>query len=163
VHRDGILHTSTVPARVAMATAAEARRIADRIVEALDYVGVMGIEFFVAGEGSGERLIVNEIAPRVHNSGHWTEDACLVSQFENHIRALAGWPLGATARRSDVTMTNLIGAEAEAWRALTAEPGTRLHLYGKREARPGRKMGHVNRLFPHPWKKNGAPPREEKR
>ena len=129
-------------------TAAEARRIAERILHALDYVGVIGVEFFVVGEGSGERLLVNEIAPRVHNSGHWTEDACAVSQFENHIRAVAGWPLGPTTRHADVVMTNLIGDDANGWRRLAAEPGARLHLYGKREARPGRKMGHVNRLMP---------------
>ena len=82
----------------------------------------------------------------MHNSGHWTEDACAVSQFENHVRAIAGWPLGPTARHADVVMTNLIGADADDWRELAAEPGARLHLYGKRETRPGRKMGHVNRL-----------------
>ena len=118
------------------------------MLQALDYVGVIGVEFFVVAEGGGERLLVNEIAPRVHNSGHWTEDACAVSQFENHIRAIAGWPLGPTARHADVVMTNLIGAEAEDWAKLAAEPDARLHLYGKREARPGRKMGHVTRLRP---------------
>jgi 5-(carboxyamino)imidazole ribonucleotide synthase len=148
VHRNGILHTSTVPARIAESTVAEARAIAERMLVALDYVGVIGVELFVASGEGGERLLVNEIAPRVHNSGHWTEDACAVSQFENHIRAIAGWPLGPTARHSDVTMTNLIGREAEEWAKLAAEPGARLHLYGKREARPGRKMGHVNRLSP---------------
>jgi 5-(carboxyamino)imidazole ribonucleotide synthase len=146
VHRDGILHTSTVPAALMPDTAAEARTIARTIIEALGYVGVIGVELFVAEEGGRERLLVNEIAPRVHNSGHWTEDACPVSQFENHIRAVAGWPLGPTGRHSDAVMTNLIGADAADWRALAAEPGARLHLYGKREARPGRKMGHVNRL-----------------
>ena len=108
----------------------------------------IGIEFFVVEAGGAERLLVNEFAPRVHNSGHWTEDACLTSQFENHIRAIAGWPLGATARHSDVVMTNLIGADADDWPAIAAEPGARLHLYGKRETRPGRKMGHVNRIRP---------------
>ncbi len=146
VHRNGILHTSTVPAAVHPGTAAEAGRIARTIVEELDYVGVIGIEFFVLGEGEGERLLVNEFAPRVHNSGHWTQDACAVSQFENHIRAIAGWPLGPTSRHSDATMTNIIGVEAHHWLQLAAEPGARLHLYGKREARPGRKMGHVNRV-----------------
>ncbi len=146
VHQDGILHTSTVPARVSAATASEARRIAATLLRALEYVGVLGIEFFVEGEGARERLIVNEIAPRVHNSGHWSEDACAVSQFENHIRAIAGWPLGPTTRHADAVMTNLIGATAGDWLRLAAEPGARLHLYGKREARPGRKMGHVNRL-----------------
>ncbi|MGQ7794142.1 5-(carboxyamino)imidazole ribonucleotide synthase [Faunimonas sp. B44] len=146
VHRDHILHTSTVPARVRSGTEAEARAIAERILSALDYVGVIGIEFFVVEEGARERLLVNELAPRVHNSGHWTEDACAVSQFENHVRAVAGWPLGPTARHADVVMTNLIGAEAADWPSLAADPDARLHLYGKREIRAGRKMGHVNRL-----------------
>ncbi|MGE0023684.1 MAG: ATP-grasp domain-containing protein, partial [Hyphomicrobium sp.] len=95
-----------------------------------------------------EPLVVNEIAPRVHNSGHWTMDACLTSQFENHIRAVAGWPLGPTGRHSDVTMTNLIGHDVDHWQALAAEPDSALHLYGKPDARPGRKMGHINRLKP---------------
>ena len=146
VHRDHILHTSTVPARVSGRTADAAQRIALRIAEALDYAGVLGVEFFVEGEGSAERLLVNEIAPRVHNSGHWTEDACAVSQFENHIRAVAGGPLGPTARHADAVMTNLFGSEADNWLRLAADPAARLHLYGKSEARPGRKMGHVNRL-----------------
>jgi 5-(carboxyamino)imidazole ribonucleotide synthase len=146
VHRNGILHTSSVPARVRSETVEDACGIAKTLLAALDYVGVMGIEFFVVGEGEKERLFVNEIAPRVHNSGHWTEDACVTSQFENHIRAIAGWPLGPTARRGDVVMTNLIGREADDWAKLAADPGARLHLYGKREARPGRKMGHVNRV-----------------
>ena len=146
VHRAGILHTSTVPAGIAPGTAREAARIAEEIVTAVDHVGALGIEFFVAGEGGNETLLVNEIAPRVHNSGHWTEDACAVSQFENHVRAIAGWPLGPTARHADVTMTNLIGADAGDWARLAADPSARLHLYGKREARAGRKMGHVNRL-----------------
>jgi 5-(carboxyamino)imidazole ribonucleotide synthase len=148
LHRDGILHRSRVPAAVTARTAGEAQRIAAKILQALDYVGVLGVEFFVTGAGEGERLVVNEIAPRVHNSGHWTEDACAVSQFENHVRAVAGWPLGPTLRHADAQMTNLIGADVEAWAELAAEPGARLHLYGKREARPGRKMGHVNRLAP---------------
>lgn len=146
VHRDGILRTSTVPARIAPQTAAESRNIAERLTTALSYVGVIGIELFVVAEGGEERLIVNEIAPRVHNSGHWTEDAAATSQFENHIRAIAGWPIGRTARCADVVMTNLIGEEAATWHALAAEPGAHLHLYGKREIRKGRKMGHVNRL-----------------
>jgi 5-(carboxyamino)imidazole ribonucleotide synthase len=147
VHRNGILHTSTVPARIGSA-AEQGRDIAATILNALDYVGVLGVEFFVVGEGADERLLVNEIAPRVHNSGHWTEDACAVSQFENHIRAVAGWPLGPTARYADVVMTNLIGDDVEEWSQLAAEPSARLHFYGKREARSGRKMGHVNRITP---------------
>lgn len=146
VHRNGILHTSTVPARIQGETAADARAIAKTILSALDYVGAIGIEFFVVSEGDKERLFVNEIAPRVHNSGHWTEDACSVSQFENHIRAIAGWPLGATKRHSDAVMTNLIGGEVDEWAKLAKDPDARLHLYGKRETRPGRKMGHVNRV-----------------
>jgi 5-(carboxyamino)imidazole ribonucleotide synthase len=147
-HRGGILHTSSVPARIRPETADKAAKTARAILAALDYVGVVGVEFFVVEEGGGERLLVNEFAPRVHNSGHWTEDACAVSQFENHIRAVAGWPLGPTGRHADVVMTNLIGAEADDWPQLAADPQARLHLYGKREARPGRKMGHVNRLRP---------------
>jgi 5-(carboxyamino)imidazole ribonucleotide synthase len=147
-HRSGILHTSSVPARIRPETAAKAAETARAILAALDYVGVVGVEFFIVEEDGGERLLVNELAPRVHNSGHWTEDACAVSQFENHIRAIAGWPLGPTERHADVVMTNLVGAEADDWPQLAADPQARLHLYGKREARPGRKMGHVNRLRP---------------
>ena len=147
VHRDGILAASTLPAAIDARTAEEARRITERIVEALDYVGAVGVELFVRRADAA--LIVNEFAPRVHNSGHWTEDACDVSQFENHIRAVAGWPLGPTTRHADVVMTNLIGEDADGWSALAAEPGARLHLYGKREVRAGRKMGHVNRLMPN--------------
>jgi 5-(carboxyamino)imidazole ribonucleotide synthase len=150
VHRDGILHTSTVPAAIAASTAAEARRIAGTILETLDYVGVIGIEFFEVEDVAGSRLLVNEFAPRVHNSGHWTEDACAVSQFENHVRAIAGWPLGPTTRHADAVMTNLIGADVEDWQGLAGEPGARLHLYGKREVRPGRKMGHVTRFAARP-------------
>ena len=117
-----------------------------RVLKQLDYVGVLAFEFFEVDGG----LKANEIAPRVHNSGHWTMDACACSQFENHIRAVAGWPLGATERHSDAEMLNLIGDEVDGWHALAAEPGVCLHLYGKREARDGRKMGHVNRLRPRP-------------
>lgn len=144
VHRHHILHTSTVPAALAAGVAEKAREIAARIAAALDYVGVIGVEMFVAG---GD-VIVNEIAPRVHNSGHWTMDACQISQFEQHMRAVAGWPLGDPARHSDVVMTNLIGEDVTQWKALAAEPQTSLHLYGKAEWRPSRKMGHINRLTP---------------
>ena len=147
VHRNHILATSTVPATIRPATADAARDIATRIAMALDYVGLLAVEMFVVEAAGEERLLVNEIAPRVHNSGHWTQDACLVSQFENHIRAIAGWPLGSTARHSDAVMTNLVGHEADDWQALAAEPAARLHLYGKSETRAGRKMGHVNRIF----------------
>ncbi|MEZ5826985.1 MAG: 5-(carboxyamino)imidazole ribonucleotide synthase [Hyphomicrobiales bacterium] len=149
VHQSGILAISRVPARIGDDTVFEARRIAGAIAEALQHVGVLCVEMFQRGT-EAPHLIVNEIAPRVHNSGHWTIDACLVSQFENHVRAICGWPLGATGRHSDAVMTNLIGADVDEWRALAAEPGTAVHLYGKAEARPGRKMGHVTRLTPKP-------------
>lgn len=145
VHRNGILHTSTVPAAVSAKTAEAAREAAKRILEALDYVGVIGIEFFVMENGD---LIANEIAPRVHNSGHWTEAACAISQFEQHIRAVADLPLGDTGRHSDCVMENLIGDDIARIPALCAEAGTVVHHYGKVEARPGRKMGHFTRLLP---------------
>ena len=144
VHRNHILHTSTVPAVLDVELAIEAVYLAQRMADTLDYVGVMGVEFFVGAHS----LYVNEIAPRVHNSGHWTQDACVVSQFEQHIRAVAGWPLGATFRHSDVVMTNLLGDEAAQWEKLANEPNLGLHLYGKVESRPGRKMGHYNRITP---------------
>ena len=141
VHRDGILHTTTVPAQISHALATDAVLLAGRILNALDFVGVIGVELFVTPAG----LVVNEIAPRVHNSGHWTQNGCLIDQFEQHIRAVAGWPLGDGARHSDVVMTNLIGDEVFA-QVGVADAG--LHLYGKAEARPGRKMGHLNRISP---------------
>lgn len=143
VHRDHILHTSSVPAVIEDELQMEAIFIAQQIVEKLDYVGVMGVEFFVGAD----TIFVNEIAPRVHNSGHWTQDACAVSQFEQHIRAVAGWPLGATRRHSDAVMTNLLGEEINDWESLARKPGVAVHVYGKAEARKGRKMGHFNRLF----------------
>ncbi len=145
-HRDHVLHRSVVPAKIAPSTAAKAVEIARNIAERLDYVGVFAVEYFAFKSGSSEILYVNEIAPRVHNSGHWTMDACLCSQFENHIRAVAGWPLGSTLRHADAEMINLIGAEANDWAQVAAEAGASVYLYGKRDARPGRKMGHVNRL-----------------
>jgi 5-(carboxyamino)imidazole ribonucleotide synthase len=145
VHQNGILAVSRVPARITADCAIEARRIAGTIAEALGHVGVLCVEMFQREETP--RLLVNEIAPRVHNSGHWTIDACLVSQFENHIRAIAGWPLGGAARHSDAVMTNLIGADVGRWRELAGED-LAVHLYGKAEARPGRKMGHTPRLLP---------------
>ncbi|HEY7669139.1 MAG TPA: 5-(carboxyamino)imidazole ribonucleotide synthase, partial [Hyphomicrobium sp.] len=141
-HVGGILSTSTVPSDLPAPHLARARGIAERMATALEYVGVLAVEMFYLGEGA-EPLIVNEFAPRVHNSGHWTIDACAVSQFENHVRAVAGWPLGSTERHSDARMQNLIGPEVSDWARLAAEPGACLHLYGKGEARPGRKMGHV--------------------
>lgn len=141
VHRDGILHTTTVPAPISTALATDAVLLAGLILNALDYVGVIGVELFVTRQG----LVVNEIAPRVHNSGHWTQDACLIDQFEQHVRAICGWPLGDGARHSDAVMTNLIGADVLPAPDLT---GAGLHLYGKPEARPGRKMGHSTRITP---------------
>ncbi len=140
VHRDGILDTTTVPANIPASLKQDAVLVAGRILNALDYVGVMGVEMFVTPQG----LMINEIAPRVHNSGHWTQNACEVDQFEQHMRAVAGWPLGDGSRHSDAVMTNLIGDDANAWR----EAPSGLHLYGKAEARAGRKMGHINRISP---------------
>jgi len=141
VHRDGILRTTTVPAPLSAALKADAVLLAGRILNALDYVGVMGVELFVTDQG----LLVNEIAPRVHNSGHWTQDGCMIDQFEQHIRAVAGWPLGDGARHSDIEMENLIGDDVDKVPAYAARPDMALHLYGKAETRAGRKMGHVNR------------------
>ncbi len=145
LHSGGILRTSTVPAEVSDATAEAARTASFAILEALDYVGVIGVEFFAMRDGS---LMVNEIAPRVHNSGHWTEVASVTSQFEQHIRAIAGLPLGSTERHCDCVMENLIGGDVKRAEALLAEPDLVLHLYGKAEARAGRKMGHFTRIRP---------------
>ena len=142
VHRDGILHTTTVPATLPASARTDAVLLAAKILNALDYVGVMGVELFVTPQG----LIVNEIAPRVHNSGHWTQNGCVVDQFEQHIRAVAGWPLGDGTRHADVVMENLIGDDMSRVPALAQEPGVALHLYGKAEVKAGRKMGHVNRV-----------------
>ncbi len=144
-HREGILRRSLVPAPVPSAIAVEAQALAARAAEALDIVGLLAVEFFVTRSG---RLLANEIAPRPHNSGHWTQDACGTDQFEQFVRAVAGLPLGDPARLSDAEMVNLLGDDVLAWAELAAEPGARLHLYGKRDVRPGRKMGHVNRLLP---------------
>jgi 5-(carboxyamino)imidazole ribonucleotide synthase len=149
-HSNQILHETRVPARIPDALADRAAAIAEAIASELAYVGVLCVELFVQPGGTGAELLVNEIAPRVHNSGHWTLEACAISQFENHIRAVAGWPLGTTTRHSDAVMTNLIGEDAADWQRLAAEPGLALHLYGKGEARAGRKMGHVTRLSPRP-------------
>ncbi len=148
-HRDHILHISKVPAKVSPALAAEARKIATRIAKAFDYVGVFAVEMFVVRKGKKQTVLVNEIAPRVHNSGHWTIDGATVSQFEQHIRAVAGWPLVKPIRLGKrVEMINLIGAEANDTAHWLNVPGASLHLYGKGEARPGRKMGHVTKVFP---------------
>ena len=142
VHRAGILRTTTVPCGLPARLIPDAVLIASRIVTALDYVGVMGVELFVTPRG----LIVNEIAPRVHNSGHWTQAGCAVDQFEQHIRAVAGLPLGDGRRHADVVMENLIGDDIDRLPDLLRQGDTQIHLYGKAEARPGRKMGHVNRI-----------------
>jgi 5-(carboxyamino)imidazole ribonucleotide synthase len=147
-HRHHILHRSIAPAGISADTAAQAVAIAGRIAEALDYVGVLGVEFFVSEGPAGESLAVNEIAPRVHNSGHWTMDGAATCQFEQHIRAVAGWPLGSTRRlAAQVEMINLIGEDAAGWASILHDPAARLHLYGKTQMRAGRKMGHVNRLL----------------
>ncbi len=142
LHRDGILRTTTVPARLSASQRTDAILIAANILNALDYVGVMGVELFVTPQG----LVVNEIAPRVHNSGHWTQNGCAVDQFEQHIRAVAGWPLGDGKRHADVTMENLIGDDLDKVSDIARESNAALHLYGKSETKPGRKMGHVNRI-----------------
>lgn len=147
-HRDHILHISRVPGKVTPAVAAEARRIATRIAKAFDYVGVLAVEMFVVRKGRQRHVMVNEIAPRVHNSGHWTLDGASVSQFEQHIRCVAGWPLAKPVRLGRVEMTNLIGAEANDVARWLTMPGAALHLYGKGEARPRRKMGHVTKVRP---------------
>jgi len=143
VHKDGILHTTTVPARISPETRERAFGIAGTILTALDYIGVLGVELFDTPQG----LIVNEIAPRVHNSGHWTEAGAVIDQFEQHIRAIAGWPLLDPVRHSDVVMTNLIGDDLNLVPGISGETGALLHLYGKAEARQGRKMGHVTRVI----------------
>jgi 5-(carboxyamino)imidazole ribonucleotide synthase len=148
-HSGGILHMSTVPARCPEDIQALAKQMAGQIAEALSYCGVFGVEFFVMPQENGAPLLINEIAPRVHNSGHWTLDACVISQFENHIRAIAGWPLGSVLRHSDAVMTNLLGDDVLGWRdMLKAEPGLSIHLYGKSDVRQGRKLGHVTRISP---------------
>ena len=139
VHREGILHSTTVPASLSAAQRMDAVLFAGQILNALNYVGVMGVELFVTADG----LIVNEIAPRVHNSGHWTQNGCDICQFEQHIRAVAGWPLGDGSRHSDMRMENLIGADMDRVPELR-KTNAALHLYGKSEVKPGRKMGHVN-------------------
>lgn len=142
IHRDGILHTTTVPARLSGSQRMDAVLMAGQILNALDYVGVMGVELFVTPQG----LIVNEIAPRVHNSGHWTQNGCTVDQFEQHIRAVVGWPLAEGTRYADVVMENLIGNDVERLAEIAKEPHASIHMYGKAEAKAGRKMGHVNRI-----------------
>ena len=142
VHEGGILRTTTVPSGVPQSLVTDAVLLAARIAGALDYIGVMGVELFVTPLG----LVVNEIAPRVHNSGHWTQAGCAVDQFEQHIRAVAGLPLGDGKRYADVVMENLIGDDMDRLPELLRAPDCQVHLYGKTEVRPGRKMGHVNRV-----------------
>jgi 5-(carboxyamino)imidazole ribonucleotide synthase len=144
VHEGGILRTTTVPARLSTKQRTDAVLLAGQILNKLDYVGVMGVELFVTEAG----LVVNEIAPRVHNSGHWTQQGCTIDQFEQHIRAVAGWPLGDGGRYADVVMENLIGGDMKKVPEIAREAGAALHLYGKAEVKPGRKMGHVNRIVP---------------
>lgn len=145
VHMDGILRTSTVPAGVCATTLDRARQITVRILKDLDYTGVIGVEFFVLEDG---HVIVNEFAPRVHNSGHWTLDACAVSQFGQHIRAIAGWPAGSVSRHSDAVMHNLLGESIHDWYPLASSARTCIHIYGKKTARKGRKMGHYTQMTP---------------
>ncbi|MEL7542323.1 MAG: 5-(carboxyamino)imidazole ribonucleotide synthase [Pseudomonadota bacterium] len=147
-HENQILKQSSVPADVPEQVRAQAASMAQRIASALDYVGTIGVEFFHCPDHADGPLLVNEIAPRVHNSGHWTLDACLCSQFENHIRAISGWPLGACSRHSDATMSNLIGPEIAAICDLSRDMSVTIHDYAKGEARPGRKMGHVTHVSP---------------
>jgi 5-(carboxyamino)imidazole ribonucleotide synthase len=142
VHRDGILHTTTLPAKLNTSQRMDAVILTGKILNALDYVGVMGVELFVTRSG----LIVNEIAPRVHNSGHWTQNGCVIDQFEQHIRAVAGWPLGDGERHSNVVMTNLIGDAVLDVATLSKDASVGLHLYGKADAKAGRKMGHMNKI-----------------
>ena len=144
VHRNHILHNSTLPAALPATQRDAARDMAEKLATALDYVGVLAIECFIVGDA----LLINEIAPRVHNSGHLTQDACHCGQFEQHMRAIAGWPLGDATAHSDAVMTNLLGDEIEQWRDFAAQKATYVHLYGKAEARAGRKMGHVTKLKP---------------
>ncbi|BBK33329.1 5-(carboxyamino)imidazole ribonucleotide synthase [Stella humosa] len=144
-HVHHILDTTIAPADIPAALAEEAVAIACDIARGLDLVGLLAVEMFVTGD---DRILVNELAPRPHNSGHWTMDACRTSQFEQHVRAVCGLPLGSTERHSDAVMKNLIGDEVAGWPGFLADPTAKLHLYGKAEARPGRKMGHVNYLRP---------------
>jgi 5-(carboxyamino)imidazole ribonucleotide synthase len=147
-HRHHILDVTRVPAGVARETEGAAVEMARRIADALDYVGVLAVEMFLVQDGAGERLVVNEIAPRVHNSGHWTIEGAVTSQFEQHVRAVCGWPLGSPARLGRVEMRNLIGDNAESWGDILRDPDAHLHLYGKAETHAGRKMGHVTRIWP---------------
>lgn len=144
-HKDGILDVTVAPADIGHALAEKARAVAQKLTQAMDMVGLLAVELFVTQDG---HVLMNEMAPRPHNSGHWTQDGCVTSQFEQFVRAVAGLPLGTTRRHSDAVMKNLIGDDVEPWLDILGDPENKLHLYGKKEARPGRKMGHVNRLHP---------------
>jgi 5-(carboxyamino)imidazole ribonucleotide synthase len=148
VHEHHILATTSVPADIAPSLARRAQEMARTIAEALDYVGVIAVEMFLVETAGGNTLLVNEVAPRVHNSGHWTLDGAATSQFEQHLRAICGFPLGSARRLGRVEMRNLIGDDILRWREILAEPDACLHLYGKAESRSGRKMGHVTRFLP---------------
>jgi 5-(carboxyamino)imidazole ribonucleotide synthase len=143
LHRDGILHTTTLPANISASQNIDAVLLTGKILNALNYVGVMGVELFVTKDG----LLINEIAPRVHNSGHWTQNGCVIDQFEQHIRAISGWPLGDGKRHSNVLMTNLIGSEVLDVETLSRDSDVGIHLYGKADAKDGRKMGHINKIL----------------
>ncbi|MDB5545026.1 MAG: 5-(carboxyamino)imidazole ribonucleotide synthase [Hyphomicrobiales bacterium] len=147
-HEDHVLARTIVPAQVSAAAARAATDMAGHIAAALDYVGVITVEMFLVEDGTQQRIVVNEIAPRVHNSGHWTLDGAVTSQFEQHVRAICGWPLGSPRRHGRIEMRNLIGAQGNDWERLLGEPGLCLHLYGKHEARTGRKMGHWTKVLP---------------
>src|SRR5260370_1206991 len=145
-HRDHILKISRAPANISDALATEARAVAEKIASALNYVGVLAVEMFVVQCEAGPKVLVNEIAPRVHNSGHWTLDGASISQSEQHIRAIAGWPLGKPVRHGPATMTNLIGDDINDYEQWLTVPGASVHLYGKGTPRPGRQMGHVTQV-----------------
>jgi 5-(carboxyamino)imidazole ribonucleotide synthase len=146
-HRNHILDVTRVPAGISEAVEAQALNISQRIADALNYVGVLTVEMFLVQEGGADHVVVNEIAPRVHNSGHWTIEGAVTSQFEQHVRAICGWPLGSSRRRGSIEMRNLIGDDIDGWATLLGAPEAHVHLYGKGEARPGRKMGHVTRVL----------------
>jgi len=144
-HKDGILDVTIAPADIAEDLADSARAIGQQLAEAMDLVGLLAVELFITQDG---HLLMNEMAPRPHNSGHWTQDGCVTSQYEQFVRAVAGLPLGTPQRHSDAVMKNLIGHDVDPWAEILSNPDNKLHLYGKSEARAGRKMGHVNRLYP---------------
>jgi 5-(carboxyamino)imidazole ribonucleotide synthase len=145
-HVNHVLDTTIAPARIPAETAMRAEAIARHVADELDLVGVLAVEMFVTESGA---ILVNEIAPRPHNSGHWTIDACFTSQFEQLVRAICGLPLGSVERHSDAVMKNLLGSDVAKWRDALNDPLAKLHLYGKTEIQPGRKMGHVTCLIPH--------------